>query len=422
MPTGAALVVIGLIVVMSLGLIAYAIKTGTPLRYDDELEYIEIANNLTQGHGFALEGTPTAYRPPAWPIVLAAFLLVGMPASLLSLVSAFSMIAAAVLAAHLGTKITRSPWGGLAGAALLAYPVNIYTAVTLYPQAFASLLVIFLWWSAFRITELHADGKTGAAWYPAMGFASATLALSVPTLAFTGLAAILWVVITSRGRRVRTAFYTFSAFLVPIAAWVVRNTLLLGAPVLLSTSTGLNLLIGNNPTATGSSGTAVDITATLQTASTMTEAKSDAYLRNTALSWIFENPSDSATLYLAKLANYFAPYNEPVTETAGGSVQRYIAYASCAGLVGLVLTRILLRKRLPVGPTERLFLVIFLLNALVMAMFFTRVRFRQPLDNILVIEAAVAVAVVIGLVTARRIDRREARLSDGAEAGRDTTR
>ena len=111
-------------------------------------------------------------------------------------------------------------------------------------------------------------------------------------------------------------------------------------------------------------------------------------------------PYSAATivLYGAKVANYFSPYNEPVTASEGSTAQRLIAYLSCALLVLLVLTRLLLRRRLPIGPTERLFLV----NAFVMAVFFTRTRFRQPLDSILLVEAAVAVAVIIGLISASR--------------------
>jgi hypothetical protein len=40
-----------------------------------------------------------------------------------------------------------------------------------------------------------------------------------------------------------------------------------------------------------------------------------------------------------------------------------------------------------------------------MAVFFTRTRFRQPLDNILLIEAAIAVVLIINLIHARRRSR-----------------
>jgi hypothetical protein len=401
--SGALLVIIGLIAVMSLGLLAYAVKTGAPLRYEDERQYIDIAQGLRNGHGFELNGSPTAYRPPAWPVLVAVFLRLGLPLSLLSLIPAGAMIAAAAVAAVLGVKVSRSSWGALAGVAVLAYPVNIYTAVTLYPQAFATLLVVTLWLVALLITDDGAvQARRRASLYLVLGLVASLLSLSVPTLAFTGLAVVVWVVFAVRGDRIRAALYGFSALFAPIVVWSIRNIMTLGAPVPLSTSGGLNLLIGNNPTATGSSGVAVDISGPLRTASRMNEVQRDAYLRQSALDWVIHHPFDSITLYAAKVANYFSPYNEPVTASEGSNAQRLIAYVSFALLVLLVLTRLFLRRRLPLCPTERLFLGLFLVNAFVMAVFFTRTRFRQPLDNILLVEAAVAIAVIIGLISANR--------------------
>jgi hypothetical protein len=392
-------VIIGLIAVMSLGLIAYALKTGAPLRYADEQQYVQIATNVKNGGGFELGGSPTAFRPPAWPLLLAGFLALGLPVSLLTIIPTGAMIAAAVVAAVVGVRISRSSWGALAGVAVLAYPVNIYAAVTLYPQAFATLLVVTLWLVALLIAADYAvERRRRVLLYLVLGLVASLLALAVPTLAFTGLAVVVWVVFAARGHRIVAAVSVFSALLIPIAVWVARNMVTLGSPVPLSTSTGLNLLIGNNPTATGSSGVAVDISGPLRTASTMNEVEADAYLRGSAIDWIVHHPVDSTVLYAAKVANYFSPYNEPVTASQGSAAQRLIAYLSCAVLLLLVVTRLLLRRRLPLVPTERLFLLLFLINAPVMAVFFTRTRFRQPLDNILLIEAAIAVAVVIGLI------------------------
>ena len=77
-----------LIGILSLGLIAYAAKSGTPLRYTDEKDYVELARNLRDGNGFVLNGQPNAYRPPAWPLVIAGYLLLGLPESTLSIVPA----------------------------------------------------------------------------------------------------------------------------------------------------------------------------------------------------------------------------------------------------------------------------------------------------------------------------------------------
>jgi hypothetical protein len=401
--SGALPAIIAIIAVMSLGLVAYALKTGVPLRYPDEGEYVGIATSLRDGHGFELHGSPTAYRPPAWPIVLAIFMWLGLPDSLLPVIPALAMIATAVVAAAVGAKVSRSPWGALAGVAVLAYPLNIYTATTLFPQAFATLLVVTLWLVALLISDSRAAlTRPSPVNYLILGLIASLLALSVPTLAFTGLAVVIWVVFAVRGDRIRAAICTFSALLAPIAVWTVRNMLTLGAPILLSTTTGVNLLIGNNSTATGSSGLDVDISGPEHAASTMGEVDRDAFLRRSALDWIVHHPLDSIVLYATKVANYFSPYNEPTTASEGSTAQRLTAYLFCVVLVLLVLTRLLLRRKLPVVSTERLFLALFLLNAPVMAVFFTRTRFRQPLDNILLIEAAIAVAVIIGLIAARR--------------------
>lgn len=388
---------------MSLGLMAYALHTGVPLRYADEHQYLEIAMSLRNGQGFELEGLPTAYRPPVWPAVMAVFLMLGLPVSSLSVVPAGAMIAAAIAAAVLGVRLTRSSWGALTGVAVLAYPLNIYTAVTLYPQALATLLVVTLW----LVSVLILDGRTGkdrgsAVLYLVLGLIAALLALSVPTMAFTGVAVMVGVVLAVRGDRVRAALYACSGLVAPIAAWSVRNIVTLGALIPLSTNSGVSLLVGNNPTATGSSGVDVDISGPLGAASTMSEVERDTFLRSTALDWIRGHPIDSLMLYIAKVANYFSPYNEPVTASGGGTAQRLVAYLSFAVLVLFVLARLFLRRRLPLGYTERLFLGLFFVNALVMAVFFTRTRFRQPLDNIVLVEAAVALAVIIGLKSASR--------------------
>jgi hypothetical protein len=162
-------------------------------------------------------------------------------------------------------------------------------------------------------------------------------------------------------------------------------------------------LIGNNPTATGSSGVNVDIAEFQTTATAMGEAEGDRYLRDSALEWIVGHPSATFKLYLAKTANYFAPYNAPVTASQNSQIQRLIAQVSFALLISLVLVRFLLRNRLAIASTERLFLWLFIANSFVMAVFFTRTRFRQPLDTILLVEAALACVLLCGLLTTHRL-------------------
>lgn len=381
----------------------YAFKAGYPLRYHDERQYLEIAQSLAQGDGFLLNGKPTAYRPPVWPLLLAALLVVGVGVPFLPLLSAALMVVAAALAGLVGVRVTRNRWGALAGPAVLAYPLNLYGAGTLYPQALATALLLGLWLVAAAYVD---EGRTMPAWVCALvGLMVAALALSVPTLLFAGGMALVWLWWRQEGTRVRFATVALAFLLLPIAAWTARNVMALDSPVTFSTSSGRNLWLGNNAQATAASGVGIDDEAVVAEIAGLTEVEKDAYYRGEAVAWVTGNPGEAARLYVAKVANYFVPYNEPVTRSQGSGAEKLVAYAAFGALVLGTVARLLLRRRVPLRPSEVFMLVVFLANALFMAVFFTRVRFRLPLDSVLVVESAVAVVGLLAVVAATKAAR-----------------
>ncbi len=397
---------LALFAVLALCLMAYAWSTGTPMKYQDERDYVAIASSVGNGDGFAANGSPTAFRPPIWPLILAGFMRLGLPESLLALVPSLLMVAAAGVASILGMRISRTPFGAIAGLAVLIYPLNVYTAVRLYPQALATLLILLLW--LFTLWSFDCRAFTNSFKpmpYLGIGFAGALLALSVPTLAFTAVAVALWAVWASGRQRVRATAYTFGALLIPIGVWTVRNMISMGSFIPLTTSNGLNLLLGNNGNSTASSGVDVDISEATQAARGMGEVQSDGFFRAQAIEWITNNPVDAAKLYISKVLNYFAPYNQPATAAEGSAAMRWIAIFSFILLVALVGLRIAIRRNLGLHPTERFFLGLFLVNAFVMGVYFTRTRFRQPLDSILLVEGAVGVAIALGVALSHRLRR-----------------
>jgi hypothetical protein len=394
--------------VLALCLLAYAFLTGTPMKYPDERDYVAIASSVVNGDGFTANGSPTAFRPPIWPLILAGFMQLGLPQSLLALVPSLLMVAAAGVASVLGMRISRTPFGAIAGIAVLIYPLNVYTAVRLYPQALATLLILLLW--LFTLWSIECRAHTNSFKplpYLGIGFVGALLALSVPTLAFTALAVALWAVWASGRQRVRATAYTFGALLIPIGVWTVRNTISMGSFIPLTTSNGLNLLLGNNGNSTASSGVDVDISEATQAARGMGEVQSDGFFRAQAIEWITNNPVDAVKLYVSKVLNYFAPYNQPVTAAEGSAAMRWIAIFSFILLVALVGLRIAMRRNLRLHPTERFFLGLFLVNAFVMGVYFTRTRFRQPLDSILLVEGAIGIAIALGIALSHRLNESE---------------
>ncbi|NMD57055.1 hypothetical protein [Tsukamurella columbiensis] len=389
----------------SLLVIAYAVHSGTPLRYSDEKEYVEIARGIVAGDGYRLYGADSAYRPPAWPLLLAAFLAVGVPESLLPAVSAALLVIAAVSAGVLGVRITRCALGAIAAPFVLLYPINAYTATTLYPQALATAALVLLVLYASRAGDGHLSTRSALA----IGALLAVSVLSVPTMGFSAAVIGLWILVRQHGNRFRYAVAAGLTAFAPIAAWTVYNAHRLGSPVVVSTSGGRNLLIGNNPSATGSSGVAVDLGPYEAGARGLNEVDQDRYMQQSAIDWITANPGRAASLYVEKTLNYFAPYNPPATAEQAESPARIalLVLAFAVMLVGVAL-RLGLHRRLSIRPVEWLIMGLFVANAPVMAVFFTRTRFRQPLDALLLIETAVAVAVVVPLLLARRRSARTA--------------
>ncbi|RMB77379.1 hypothetical protein AYK61_13735 [Rhodococcus sp. SBT000017] len=381
--------------IAALGLVVYAIYSGLgPLRYADEKQYLSIARSLADGGGFSIHGRPSAYRPPVWPLMLSAFVLVGIDGSILVVLSAVFMIAAAALAGWICSSITGSRLGYLASVIMLVYPLNVYTAATLYPQGLATLLVLALWAVAIK-ADINGRKPLSFRASAGIGLLMACLSLAVPTLVFTAFLAGVWMLWQQRGNRVKFATVTLLFFAIPVALWAARNEQQLGEPVLFSTTSGENLVIGNNPSATGSSGVDIVYPPESIPPPELVEVERDAYFRDAALTWIENNPAEAAQLYISKTLNYFAPYNKPTTEGRGSALQMVVAIVAFGAVVVGLVARILLRHNLKMLPSEWAFLVVFALNAPFMAIFFTRTRFRQPLDSILIVEAVVAVVILV---------------------------
>ena len=67
---GRALVVVLLAAI----LVRAALMLAGPWPFDDPDNYLPLARSLIQGQGLSLNGRPTAYRPPLYPMILAPIL------------------------------------------------------------------------------------------------------------------------------------------------------------------------------------------------------------------------------------------------------------------------------------------------------------------------------------------------------------
>jgi hypothetical protein len=371
--------------------------------FDDELQYWEIAKNVATGEGYKLGGEASAYRPPVWPTLLSPLVFFGVPISIAPVLNLLFLIVTSVAVSELVVRIIRSPWGRLSYALTLLYPVNLFTATTLYPQTFAMMCLSIMAW----ITTLELEQ---ANWSKSLlfGLLGSAIALSVPTLAYSSaLLLVFYSLLVWKARR-RIEIIAWFAFLAPIGVWSIRNLIELKSFVLLSTTNGINLLLGNSPNTTPDSGVDVDLSPVLGNLKTegMTEIERNSTYWNLAVQWISENPFDAFLLYLQKVVHYFSPYDAPVTEGKGSIVVMVIAWSGYLVLVGALIGRIWLsRNGYKFNQLEKFLLVLYLSNAFVMAIFFTRLRFRQPLDFILILEAAIACVFLIAYLRRKKTEK-----------------
>jgi 4-amino-4-deoxy-L-arabinose transferase-like glycosyltransferase len=245
------LVMLAAIFVTGLALrLAYiALLRGAPETHtEDPYYYSLIARHLIEGKGY-LEIASRAYRPPAYPWLLAGIYSVAgvnLFAARIALAAfgALSGVCAALWVRQLSTRRV----GYFAGMMVAVYPQFVRYPQTLYSEAFYLFLLflgmaLLLW--ALRRSILIAV-LTGVTF----GLAALTRETTLMMPAIVGV--WLWLArknFSRRAAKVWLAMATATVF--AVLPWTVRNYFVLRTFVPIATNSGINFYIGNNPAATG---------------------------------------------------------------------------------------------------------------------------------------------------------------------------
>lgn len=362
----------------------YAARLGPTLRFPDEAEYVTLATNLVQHGCLSLDGhTPTAFRPPAYPFVLAVLAACGGGIQAFRILNVVALGLSLTLIWRL-LFIHRGLVSAAAGVVLaLAYPVFIYTAGTLYPQTLAATLLLAALWLVFRDAEL----SLGRAFLA--GLAAAGLVLMAPTFLFAAGLLLIWPVLENPCRRrwSRLALSVVAAGLM-FLPWTVRNRLALGAWVPLSTNSGLNLLLGNSENTEPNAGVNVDLSAYERKVIGLGEVERDRYYRNEAVRYIKAHPAESLRMYGLKFLNHFNYRNRLLTRSESSPWRVWILLVTYGFIFVLATVRVLRWRQDPFNRLERFAAVLYVLQGAFAAVCFTRIRFRVPFDFLLILLAA----------------------------------
>jgi hypothetical protein len=380
-----ALVAVGLSLLAAGG---YAVMLGGQLHYSDEHVYLQLTQSLADGRGYAFGTDATAYRPPGYSfLLLPVYLLTGGSVFAMRLVGVLCLAGAVWFGYLLARRIAPAA-GALVAVVTAVYPLFVYTANALYPQIPALLMLLMMIEFGLRARDRWFWGIWG-------GLAGGLLIITVPSFAPTLILLLLFV--GWRARKGATVLLVAAAIIPGL--WCIRNAVVMHAFVPVSTNNGVNLLLGNNPDATGSSGTSVDVSAYEQQAKAqkLDEVQIDHFYSSQAVSWITSHPAEAAGLYVAKVAHNFA-YSDTL-KTEGQGASDLLAALTYYPILALAVLRVLLWRRFPLRRVDKLFAWTIVVNVLLLAVFFTRIRFRVPLDALTIV---LAVSTVVAWWDRRR--------------------
>jgi 4-amino-4-deoxy-L-arabinose transferase-like glycosyltransferase len=241
------LIALAAILVLGFGLRAYRVVEPLPTPGADAHAYYALAKSLYAEGSF---GGPTFEDPSDWspgaPLLYAAsfYATGGAREGTARIVELLLGLATIVVVYLLGRRIACRPAGLLAAFAVAAYPPFIHSVGALYsePPAMFTLpaaVLAFLW---------AGEKRQARAWL-LPGFLFGLTALARPEYLLVGCAfAVLALARTGRDRGWRPglagAALLVLALLIPIVPWAVRNQVVLGRTVPISTGGGKALYVG----------------------------------------------------------------------------------------------------------------------------------------------------------------------------------
>ncbi|MDA0991042.1 MAG: hypothetical protein O3A51_09860 [Verrucomicrobia bacterium] len=368
--------------------IGYAVHLGDQLRYPDERDYVAIARTLSDHGIFSRDGqTPTAYRPPGYPFLLATLAKAGAGVVGFRLLNMVAFAGCIVFCAGLAMRASGQPRAGIVAALLAAaYPLNFYTAGTLYPQTISACGLLA------ALTLMTHKSAPSIARYFGGGLLLGALTLVSPTSVCILAVFLLWSLLYHRRRALLPLGMLLLAWALVLAPWIARNQQQFGRFVFVSTNGGINLLLGNSEHTTPNAGVNVDLSRYYLEAGHLDEIDRSRYYTSAALDHIRQHPRASVILYARKFLNHFHYRNTLNTAGEARPWRDLLLLCTYGPLLMLTLLRLAGTRRRTLHPTEVLLIALYLGAAAFLAIFFTRIRFRMPFDFALVVLAANAIA------------------------------
>jgi len=397
--------------------IAFAVRVAWILFIDTQpLDdcgwYYQRAVDLAAGRGYVVDGQATAYWPVGYPAFLGLIFAVFGPSLFAAkIANVILQIGILLFTYQLGKRLFHSEITGTAALVILAfYPNHIAYSSLLVSE----ILFLFLLMLAVLLFIMMGHKPLPAA---ASGIVIGLACLVRPQAIF--IPAIFFAVSVvgqirrqTLGRHLRQFLIVHAALAATLVPWTLRNYNVFGHFVFVSTNGGINLLIGNNPYATGTYIWMPQPASMLEDA--VGEYDRGARARKLAAGYIRKHPGRTIRLWRRKLwFLYRYDHNgivanekwflaaAPDSKTTGflrsfkTVAQIYYEFIGTAFLVSIVvLTVRQVRKRAPPAlPMLGLWIVVYF--TLIYLVFWGNDRFHFPMMPWIIMYAGALVHVLV---------------------------
>jgi len=358
--------------------------------WSDEEKNLLLAENWSSGKGYVLEnGQPTAIIPLGFPLLLGALRWLGLSSlSQIRMVQTLISLLTLLVAGELARRYFGRRTGWLTMALFACYPYFIYLPGTVLATVFYCLLVLIgllLWDQGSRSNNIKMLFLSGLVW----GFSTLTVSTAILLVAALWVWQVGYIRRQPRAAAMRAALF-FLGFSLIVLPWVLRNHARLGVWNV-ATNGGYNLWLGNNP------GSRINNPSTQPTPDSLQqrlllagdEAAQDVIFSQEAGRYIRREPAAFIQRTALKALYFWRLDPSPVTSSyAGGRrIVRMLGWLSFLPLLLLAAWG----YRCARGEQRRqmnLWIIMALIYTLFHALMIVKVRFRLPIDQLLIMAAA----------------------------------
>jgi 4-amino-4-deoxy-L-arabinose transferase-like glycosyltransferase len=371
--------------------------------------YRLIAENLVQRGVFSrstadVPAVPTVFRPPLYPLLLAATSWNGEVRPLgVAIVHVLTGMVTIWIVYLLGRRWGLQAWSYLAAIGVAVDPILLNQAGEVMTETLATLFAVLSLLALMRWDERNSNSSAAVA-----GAAMGLSILCRPTfLVWAGLCGLYVLVTRRNGQSIRQLIAFSLAVGVVLLPWGVRNYRAVGRPIVTTAHGGYTLLLANNTflyqhlrtKPWGSVWDARELDplmrpdpqdTTRPSLRELPELESDRALYDLAKQTIREQPGMFAYASLVRLGCLWSPLAHQVsaTESRSGRAARWAAAAWYASVFLLALLAVVLRVVKLEKPPWVWGLLVLVAFSMIHAVYWTNIRMRAPLMPVVYLAAA----------------------------------